>query len=42
MCFGDWSRNDYITNTELEAFLNDKGKGDEILVVDDDDDDDDD
>jgi len=40
MCFGDWSRNDYITNAELETFLNDKGKGDEILVVDDDDDDD--
>lgn len=25
MCFGDWSRMDHVTNTELEGYLLDKG-----------------
>ncbi|KAE9389939.1 hypothetical protein BT96DRAFT_749232, partial [Gymnopus androsaceus JB14] len=27
MCFGDWSRQDFILNAELVEFLRDNGKG---------------
>lgn len=27
MCFGDWSREDFVSNAELIEFLRDKGKG---------------
>lgn len=43
MCFGDWSRQDFISNAELVEFLKDSGKGDEnaeddddIILIDDD------
>ncbi|KAJ3965305.1 hypothetical protein EV361DRAFT_810929, partial [Lentinula raphanica] len=39
MCFGDWSRNDYISNEELVRFLvseEDEPEGDDDILVDDD------
>jgi len=45
MCFGDWSRQDFILNAELVEFLRDNGKGkakdnaeddDDVIFVDDD------
>lgn len=40
MCFGDWSRQDFISNAELMEMLRDKGKareGDDNSDADDDD-----
>lgn len=41
MCFGDWSREDFVSNAELVEFLMDKGKdpkGKAKVVAEDDDD----
>lgn len=37
MCFGDWSRQDYISNSELETYLLDRGNEGAIELIDDDD-----
>lgn len=34
MCFGDWLREDLVSNAKSVEFLKDKGKGDNVIFVD--------